>query len=114
MISFFEASLKTLSIHHIGNPVNDEFYSLSMAPLPVRSPESSYLLHYFLSPFGKVNEMYNLHHATGDLNLNPVYESVYGLLTRGTVQGMFHEVSKELAKHLFDSSKHPKIKSGEM
>ncbi len=35
MISFFEASLKQLSIHYTGNKLVEEYYKLSDAPLKI-------------------------------------------------------------------------------
>ncbi|WEK19253.1 MAG: nucleoid-associated protein [Candidatus Pedobacter colombiensis] len=112
MISFFEASLAELSIHRIGNKSEDEFYVLSEKSIEIRDITLSNLLQqYFLSPYGKVNEVYRFIHPNGDLNLNEAYHFATEIFENGET---FHENSKQLAKYLYDVSGHPKIKSGEL
>jgi hypothetical protein len=110
MISFFEASLKSLSVHRVGNKVMDEFYVLSEQPVEVTAEQASSLLYYFLNPFQKVNEVYNFYHPSGNVDLNVVKHLVQPAFT-GTD---FHSVTRELAVHLYDHCNHPKIKSGEL
>jgi hypothetical protein len=112
MISFFEASLTQLSIHRVGNKLQDEFYVLSEAPVPeLDETLNKLLMQYFLSPYEKVNERYRLHHSSDDLNLNEVYHFVSDIFDQPE---NFHQNSEQLAKYLYDVSNHPKIKSGEM
>ncbi|RYY06532.1 MAG: nucleoid-associated protein, partial [Sphingobacteriaceae bacterium] len=112
MISFFEASLTQLSIHRVGNKLQDEFYVLSEAPVPeLDETLNKLLMQYFLSPYEKVNERYRLHHSSGDLNLNEVYHFVSDIFDQPE---NFHQNSEQLAKYLYDVSNHPKIKSGEL
>ncbi|MHA4893858.1 nucleoid-associated protein [Pedobacter sp. PWIIR3] len=112
MISFFEASLAELSIHRIGNKAQDEHYVLSEQSIAINDNMLSTLLQqYFLKPFEKTNEIYHFFHPNNDLNLNEVYHFAKGIFDDSTV---FHENSKELAKHLYEVSGHPKIKSGEL
>ncbi|MES2829031.1 MAG: nucleoid-associated protein [Bacteroidota bacterium] len=112
MISFFEASLAELSIHRIGNKSLDEHFVLSEESIAIKDNFLSNLLQqYFLKPFEKVNETYKFFHPNADLNLNEVYHFAEEIFTDGT---RFHEHSKELAKHLYEVSGHPKIKSGEL
>src|SRR6187402_3652014 len=73
MVTFFEASLDTISVHHVGNQSQSEMYSLSEQPLVLKDELiNSLLKQYFLSPFEKVNEVYHLMHSS-DLNLNEIY-----------------------------------------
>jgi len=70
MISFFEAALDTLSIHRIGNKLQDEHYILSDAPVSIQDEQlGGLLMHYFVNPYGKINEVYHFYHSSGDLNL---------------------------------------------
>ncbi|HEY1006882.1 MAG TPA: nucleoid-associated protein, partial [Sphingobacteriaceae bacterium] len=112
MVTFFEASMASLSVHRIGNKSQDEFYVLSDDPLTISDETLSNLLQqYFLSAFEKVNEVYRFMHPADDLHLNEIYHfaaSVFGDRSR------FHEVSGQIARHLYDVSTHPKIKSGEL
>ena len=112
MVTFFEASLAQLSVHRVGNKVNEEFYVLSDEQLTIGNPVlSNLLLKYFLNPFEKVNEVYRFSHPNNDLNLNEIFHfSSMGFSS----QENFHEVSKQITKYLFDISTHPNIKSGEL
>jgi hypothetical protein len=112
MISFFEASLAELSIHRIGNKSQDEFYVLSEQSIALKENLLRNLLQqYFLSPFEKTNEVYRFTHPNTDLNLNEVYHFAAEIFDNGE---RFHNNSKELAKHLYEVSGHPKIKAGEL
>lgn len=112
MITFSEASLAELSIHRIGNKLQDEFYVLSDNSMHIKDEMlNKLLLHYFLSPYEKVNEIYRLAHPNNDLNLNEVYHFAAEIFANGEV---FHENSKKLATYLYEISNHPKIKSGEL
>ena len=108
MISFFESSLRSLSVHRVGNKTMDEFYSLSEGGIKLEESQSLLLLKYFLGSFDKVNKVYNLYHPI-DIKLN----LVYNIITTSVGEESFHDASKLLAKHLYEVTNHPKIKSGE-
>lgn len=110
MVTFFEASLAIVSVHHVGNPAQSEMYSLSESPLEFKDELiPTLLLQYFLKPFEKSNEVYHLTHSN-DLNLNEVFHFASQI---SDDQAKFHEVSEQLAKHLYNVSNHPNIKGGE-
>ena len=112
MISYFEASISSLSIHQSGNKLLDEKYKLSQHPITIEDETlSKLLLQYFLSPFEKVNEIYRLSHPTNDLQLNEVYHFAEMIFNNPET---LHENSELITKHLYDVSNHPKIKSGEL
>jgi hypothetical protein len=112
MIFSFEAALYQLSIHKVGNKVLDEFYVLSDNPVQLNDEIlPKLLMQYFLSPFEKVNEVYRFFHANDDLNLNEVHHFATKIFEESD---SFHENSQQLAKHLFEVTNHPKIKSGEL
>ncbi|WP_448103503.1 nucleoid-associated protein [Pedobacter panaciterrae] len=112
MISYFNASLEHLSIHHTGNKLLEEYYSLSSQPLAISDELlGSLLTQFFLKPFEKVNEVFRLHHHNGSLELNEVYHFVKEVFDK---EDLFHQSSQELAKHLYQVANHPKIKSGEL
>lgn len=110
MISFFQSSILDLSIHRVGNKLQDEGYVLSGSPIELKPEMSPLLLSYFLSPFEKVNEVFEFYHPSGDTRLNYVFDTVKKCIE---APEYFHEFSEILAKHLFEISNHPKIKSGE-
>ena len=112
MISFFEASLSRLSIHKLGNKLLDENLNLSEHPINMEDEIlDSLLMNYFLKPFEKTNERYRFSHPSEDLNLNEVFHFAESIFND---QNEFHKNTQQIAKHLFDISNHPKIKSGEL
>ncbi|WP_207422575.1 nucleoid-associated protein [Desertivirga brevis] len=112
MIFSFEAALAHLSIHKVGNKLQDEFYALSDNPVQIQDELlPKLLMQYFLIPFEKVNEVYRFFHANDDLNLHEVHH--FASLIFEDNQS-FHENSQQLAKHLYEVTNHPKIKSGEV
>ncbi len=112
MVSFFEASLAELSIHKLGNKLLDEPLILSEQSSTVDDEMlSGLLMQYFVKPFEKENEMYRFFHPTEDLNLNEVFHFAELIFKTPST---FHTFSQQIAKHLYDISNHPKIKSGEL
>lgn len=112
MITFIEAKLETLSIHKTGNRQAGEALILSEAPFAATDEVlGSLLMQYFLQPFEKVNEIYRLHHATGNAELNEVFHYASMIFNK---EESFHECSRQLANQLYEMANHPKIKSGEL
>lgn len=112
MVISYEASLAELSVHRIGNKIQNEFYSLSEQPLEIQDEMLSRLLmQYFLMPFEKANEVYRFIHSSNELNLNELFHFSSGIFSNND---KFHEIGGKITKHLFDISNHPKIKSGEL
>jgi len=112
MVTFFEASLDIISVHHVGNQSQNEFYALSAQPLELKDEViPTLLMQYFLKPFEKANEVYHLAHTSGDLNLNELHHFATQVFED---KEKFHEVSEQIAKHLYKVSNHPNIKSGEL
>ncbi|MBK0378708.1 nucleoid-associated protein [Mucilaginibacter segetis] len=112
MVTFFEASLDTISVHHMGNPTQNEMYALSDYPLELKDElMPKLLMQYFLTPFEKTNEVYHLMHSSGDLELNEIHHFVSRVFED---KSKFHEASELIAKYLYKVSNHPKIKSGEL
>jgi hypothetical protein len=112
MISFFGTSLLEFSVHKVGNKLLDESLSLSSHPLKVNDEIlDGLLMNYFLKPFEKAIETYRFYHPTEDLHLNEVFHFAEIIFNNETE---IHKSSQEIAKHLYDMSNHPKIKSGEL
>ena len=112
MVTFFEAGLQQLSIHQAGNKLMDEKYTLSKAPYSVQDETlNKLLMQYFLFPFEKTNEMYHFSHSSGNLELNEMYHFAAQVFTDTK---SFHENSRQITKHLYEVSDHPKIKGGEL
>lgn len=108
-----DATFEQLSIHRVGNKAQDEFYVLSDAPIDLAQDEvlPDLLMQYFMRPFAKANEVYRFYHPNEDLQLNEVY---YFAKQYFEEKMSFHNMSEQLAKHLYEVSEHPKIKAGEL
>jgi len=112
MITSFETSLHNLSVHKVGNKSQDEYLTLSDAPLSIKDETlNNLLITYFLKPFEKLNEIYRFTHSSEDLALNEIYHFAKKCFEQPE---SFHEMSQQITKYLFDVSTHPKIKSGEV
>lgn len=108
-----DAIFENLSIHHVGNKTNDEFYILSEEPVNLQGDEvlPELLMQYFMKPFAKITEVYRFFHPNEELQLNEVYHFTKKFFDKGI---SFHEYSQQVTKHLYEVSEHPKIKPGEV
>jgi hypothetical protein len=112
MIASFEAAIQQVSIHRVGNKLLDEFYVLSDTTIATNDDVlNGLMMKYFLSPFEKVNEVYRFMHSSDDLNLNGLFHFCEIIFND---QNTFHQTSQQITKYLFDTTNHPKIKSGEL
>lgn len=112
MVTSFEASLDTISVHHVGNQALSEMYALSDHPLVLKDELiASLLKQYFLAPFSKAVEVYHLMHSSGDLALNEIHHFASKIFED---KEKFHESSEQITKHLYKVANHPNIKSGEL
>jgi len=109
MLDFSEAELSKLAIHQVGNKSNEEGIIHSEQEVVIDGTIASLLTSYFTKPF-KPQEFYNFAHETS-LNLNEVYSFVKSIFNDKTSLLM---QSINLAKHLYEESNHPNIKSGEL
>lgn len=111
MLNYTNAELRHCSIHYVGNKLNEESIILSESPLNIEIYDlNKALTEYFLSPFANVEEFFEFWHEA-DLDLNPIYNYASQLFENNK---SFHSISKNIAKHLFQTSRHPKIMGGEL
>jgi len=101
-------TIKSIIVHEVGNKLNQDIIRFSKSLLSVDENVMKILTDYFISAF-KTDEYLNFHHDT-DLNLNEVFVYVSKIFDNPE---QLHEQSINLAKHLYEQSTHPKIKSGE-
>lgn len=108
-----DATFEQLSIHRVGNKAQDDFYVLSDTPIDMSQDEvlPDLLMQYFMKPFGKATEVYRFYHPNDDLQLNEIYYFAKQYFD-GKIP--FHDMSQQVAKHLYEVSEHPKIKAGEL
>ena len=108
MLFFDQSSLLGITLHKMGSKVEDEGIQFSKSKLRTNDNLNNVLLNYFLSPF-KSDEFYHLYHDS-DIKYNEVYGFVSEIFDN---PNSLYEQSVNLAKHLYEQSVHPKIKSGE-
>ncbi len=108
MIHTENTRIQSLVLHKVGNKSADEGLHLSKDVLQPNQNILNLLLHYFVSPF-KQEEYFHFHHESG-LHMNEVYSFVFSIFEDPST---LYEQSVDLAKHLYEQSTHPKIKTGE-
>lgn len=104
------ATLKLVSVHLVGNKGNGHDLVTSKRPIELGENDSFILKESFLSKFTDEKDLYAFHHPSS-LDYNEVYNYCLQILAD---ESIFHANSISIAKHLFESSTHPKIKSGEL
>jgi len=111
MINYTEASLDGVTAHFIGNQNEGEDIIYSPALLDITDADLyEVLFKYFMTHF-KEPEFFNFTFSSGEVELNPVYNFVANIFDDPSC---LHEQSVKIARHLYEKSKHPNIKSGEL
>lgn len=112
MLDFNSVKLKHIALHKVGNKIQEEALSLSDFELELEdgSPLKKGMLEYFLKPF-KEGAMYHFWDESEDLNINEMFG--FSLRMFANTFDEFMLQSKNMAKHLYETSTHPKIKGGE-
>ena len=109
MVNFEDSKLDKLIVHKIGNRNEEEGVKFSEKAIGLQGEIiETLLLKYFLSSF-KDEIFWQFDHES-DIQLNEIF-SYAGKIFNDETQ--FTEQSKNIAKHLYEKSDHPKIKSGE-
>lgn len=111
MIDYTTGHIEKLSVHHVGNRNNGEELNLSALPVDISDDTlKDLLMKFFLHPFS-APEFYNFSFSNGDFNLNPLYNFAAQSFASSK---SFHAKTVDIAKHLYDLSNHPQIKSGDL
>jgi hypothetical protein len=105
-----DAVLQKVSVHLVGNKGLGQELITSKLPLSLGEEDRRKLKDSFLSKFSLETDRYAFHHATS-LNYNEVYNYCLESLAESA---QFHEHTLQMARHLYDATTHPKIKSGEL
>ena len=111
MINLYNTQIESLSIHKVGNKNKAESLFISKAPHHLNDETTGLLKEYFFKPFREKEESYYRLFHEADLSFNPLYEAATKIFNE---QRNIHELSGDIAKHLYDQSNHPHIKSGEL
>ena len=109
-ISLSEATVQKVSVHLIGNKGNGQDMVTSKKPLKLTREDMQIIKDGFLSKFNLESDKYSFHHLSS-LDYNEVYNYCLETLAESAT---FHKNSVNIAKHLYESTVHPKIKAGEL
>lgn len=109
MINLDSSTMSTLTLHKVGNKLSDEGVKFSENSISMEPNINDLLQQYFFTPF-KSSELYTFCHES-DINLNEIYIYASKIFQD---ESNLQEQSRNIAKHLYAKSTHPKIKSGEL
>jgi len=111
MINHAESKLEELWIHFIGNASQDEGIQFCNQSIAIHSLEVDQLLKsYFFENF-KEPEFYSFDFYDGNIDLNPIYNHARQIFMDPETLG---EQAVSIVKYLYENSKHPNIKSGDV
>lgn len=104
-------SLEKAAAHRVGNKHNEGSMVISHSEIPVHGGAIGELLHtYFLKPFN-TPEFFKFTFTNEDFKLNPLYQFCKDIF-EDPESLLINSV--HIAKHLYELSNHPNIKSGDL
>lgn len=110
VFNFIGVKINKLIIHSVGNKVKENSIVLSQKCVDLSNESLHDILgNYFFRRF-KDNRLYHFSHET-NLTFNEIYQYVKAIFDD---LNSFEVNSQNIAKHLYEASKHPNIKTGEL
>ncbi len=111
MLDFTNSIINQISAHRVGNKTNEEPLYLSAKTLDNSDDIlKALLLQYFLKPFTQP-EFFSFTFSNEDVDLNPLCNFSSTIFQD---KAAFHTNTVDIAKHLYELSTHPQIKSGDL
>jgi hypothetical protein len=111
MIDHSHCRIDSVAVHSVGNTSRNEGLLLSKSLLDISDTTVRDLLKtFFLTPFD-MPEFHAFTFTNGDFALNPMFNFVGHIFDH---EDSLHQHSIDIAKHLYDTSVHPQIKSGDL
>ena len=107
--NFNKATLSHVTLAKIGNPLRGESLKTSKELCQFEEKDKEILTLAFLKPFRNL-EPYHFYH-TSSLDLHEMHCYADTIFAQ---QERFLTYSKKIARHLYDKTKHPNIKSGDL
>jgi hypothetical protein len=104
------AFLKKLMVHYVGSKNNLDPLLLAEEALTLDEETLQIVGESFLNKFKDAVEYFSFHHPSS-LEFNEVYSYASSLFMD---KERFEELSVKIARHLYESSTHPKVKGGEL
>jgi len=111
MLDHTKSNIEKVSVHYVGNKNNQDELCLSKTLLDTSDTKVRELLaKFFLTSFN-IPEFYSFTFSNGDFTMNPLF--MYASKVFDSPKAL-HTNSKDIAKHLYELSVHPQIKSGDL
>lgn len=111
MINLFNAQIETLSVHQVNNKFRGEGVFMTETPYSLTDEIAPLLKEYFFKPFREKDEDYFRFEHDVDLKFHTMHNIATSIFQN---PNSAHDQSKKIARHLYDQSGHPHIKSGEL
>ncbi len=108
-LNFRRAKLSSLSLAKVGNPLRTEPLRTSKELCSFSDEDSTVLTPSFLKPFKSLEMKSFEHHSS--LELNEVYRYAAAIFDNPEI---LLEQGRKISRHLYNTSKHPNIKSGDL
>lgn len=111
MIDYTTGIMEQVAVHRIGNKTKEEELQLSKSLLDISDLKvKEMLFKFFLTPFSD-QEYYSFSFSNDDFTMNPMYIYATQIFDKSND---FHGDTTSIAKHLYELSVHPQIKSGDL
>lgn len=111
MLNLYNLHIEEMYLHQIGNVSKNESLVLSENPQELNDETNALLKQYFSKPFMQKEENYFHFENETDLEFHPLYNAISAVFDNPSA---LKASSDAIAKHLFSSSNHQHIKSGEL
>ncbi len=109
VINFNTAQISSLALAQVGNPQRGETLKTSKELCQFGEEDKDMLTLAFTKPFRNLDP-YHFHHASS-IELNEMYSYAGTIFDQ---QDRFLTYGRKIARHLYDQTKHPNIKSGDL
>lgn len=103
-------SIKQLSVHYVGNKGLGEELVQAQQPLALNGRDSTIISEALLAKFSTDMERFSFTNAVS-LEYNVLYNLCLAVFAE---EADFHKTTLDIARHLHESTTHPKIKAGEL
>ncbi len=110
MIQLYDTRIGNCILHFVGNKSQDIDYKASTSEITLDDDLNFVLTNYFFKSFVKKEDYCSFSHDS-DLSMNEIFTYASHIFES---RSNFVEESKNILKHLYNSSTHPKIKTGEL
>ncbi|SEL50500.1 hypothetical protein SAMN05216214_11345 [Atopomonas hussainii] len=110
MIDVSSAQLTNIAVHRVGNKTREEGIRLADNESQISDSLRDSLAQHYLRPLAKQGNNYEFFHET-DLSLNVTYNLAKRIFDE---KKSFVKNTQGIAKHLYSTSTHPNIASGEL